>query len=114
VSGLDRTFSALSDPTRRDILERLAQGPTSVRELARPYRSSLPAVLKHIRVLEDARLVATQKRGRIRECRLDPARLQDVTRWLALYRRRERRPDRGERYVDRNRCGEPSEERSES
>jgi DNA-binding transcriptional ArsR family regulator len=114
VSALDRTFSALSDPTRRDILERLTQGPTSVAELARPYDLSLPAVLKHVRVLEDARLVATQKRGRIRECRLGPARLQDVTRWLALYRRRERRPDRGERYVDRNRCGEPSEERSES
>jgi DNA-binding transcriptional ArsR family regulator len=72
VSALDRTYSALSDPTRRDILERLAHGPTSVGELARPYRLSLPAVMKHVHVLERARLVTTQKRGRVRECR--PAR----------------------------------------
>jgi DNA-binding transcriptional ArsR family regulator len=114
VSGLDRTFSALSDPTRRDILERLAQGPTSVGELARPYRSSLPAVLKHIRVLERARLVTTQKRGRIRECRLDRAPLQDVTEWLELYRRRERRRDRLERDADRNRRADSTDGSSDS
>jgi DNA-binding transcriptional ArsR family regulator len=103
VSALDRTFSALSDPTRRDILERLAHGPTSVGEVARPHRLSLPALMKHVHVLERARLVTTQKRGRIRECRLGPPPLQEVTEWLELYRRWERRLDRLERDVDRNR-----------
>ena len=60
---LDRTFSALSDPTRRDILERLTRGPASISELARPTGISLPGVLKHVRILEEANLVTTEKRG---------------------------------------------------
>src|SRR5919106_4720266 len=92
---LDHTFSALADPTRRDILERLASGPASISELARPIRISLPAVLKHVRILEQADLVTTTKIGRTRECRLGSGNMEDVTRWIATYRRQwERRLDR--------------------
>jgi DNA-binding transcriptional ArsR family regulator len=106
-ASLDGTFSALSDPTRRDILERLAGGPATVSELARPYGLSLPGVMKHLRVLEGARLVTTEKRGRARECRLGPADLDDATEWIELYRRRwERRLDRLEGYVARTRGGD--------
>ena len=66
---LDRTFGALADPTRREILERLAEGPASVSDLARPLGMSMPGSLKHVRILEQARLVTTQKQGRVRECR---------------------------------------------
>jgi DNA-binding transcriptional ArsR family regulator len=99
---LDRTFAALSDPTRRDILARLARGPTSITELARPYGISLPGVLKHVRVLEAANLVRTEKKGRMRECRLGPGDLGDVTRWIQHYRRQwEGRLNRLEAIVER-------------
>jgi DNA-binding transcriptional ArsR family regulator len=84
---LDRTFSALADPTRRDILERLSAGTATITELARPYGISLPGVLKHVRVLEHAGLVTTRKRGRVRECRIGPGDIDDVTRWVDHYRR---------------------------
>lgn len=84
---LDRTFSALSDPTRRDILERLRAGPASISELASPYGISLPGLMKHVRVLEEANLVTTEKLGRTRECRLGPGDMDDVTRWVERYRR---------------------------
>jgi DNA-binding transcriptional ArsR family regulator len=99
---LDRTFSALSDPTRRDILERLATGPASISELARPTGISLPGVMKHIRILEQANLVTTEKRGRTRECRLGPGQMEDATRWIETYRRQwERRLDRLETIIER-------------
>jgi DNA-binding transcriptional ArsR family regulator len=99
---LDRTFSALSDPTRRDILERLTRGPASVSELARPTGISLPGVLKHVRILEEANLVTTEKRGRTRECRLGPEQMDDATRWIESYRRQwERRLDRLEAIIER-------------
>lgn len=99
---LDRTFAALSDPTRRDILERLARGPASISELAHPFGISLPGLLKHIRVLEEADLVTTQKKGRTRECSLGPAQLDDATEWIEGYRQRwERRLDRLESYLSR-------------
>jgi len=92
---LDRTFSALSDPTRRDILERLSTGPASISDLARPIGISLPGVMKHVRVLEEANLVTTEKKGRTRECRLGPGDMDDVTRWIERYRRQwEARLDR--------------------
>src|SRR6266511_3785364 len=92
---LDRTFSALSDPTRRDILERLAAGPASISELARPIGISLPGVMKHVRVLEEAHLVTTEKHGRTRDCHLGPAQMDDVSRWIETQRTRwERRLDR--------------------
>lgn len=100
-SSLDRTLSAVADPTRRDILERLTAGPATVTDLARPYGLSLPGVMKHVRVLESASLVTTEKRGRVRECRLGPAHLDDVTDWIKRYRRTwERRLVRLERYVE--------------
>jgi DNA-binding transcriptional ArsR family regulator len=100
ILPLDRTFSALSDPTRREILERLARGPAWISELAQPSGISLPGVLKHVRILEDARLVTTHKAGRKRECRLGPERLDDATTWIETYRRGwQRRVDRLERYV---------------
>jgi DNA-binding transcriptional ArsR family regulator len=99
---LDRTFSALSDPTRRDILERLTRGPASVSELARPTGISLPGVLKHVRILEEANLVTTEKRGRTRECRLGPEQMDDATTWIESQRRQwERRLDRLEAIIER-------------
>src|ERR1700739_3433504 len=83
---LDPVFGALADPTRRAILASLAGGEASVSDLARPHRMSLPAVLKHLRVLERARLVAQRKTGRVRHCRLVALPLKDATDWLAQYR----------------------------
>jgi DNA-binding transcriptional ArsR family regulator len=104
--SLDRTFSALADPTRRSILERLTAGSATVSELARPHGLSLPGVMKHVRVLESAQLVTTEKRGRTRECRLGPARLDDATDWIETYRRGwERRLDRLARYVEDRKGG---------
>ncbi len=104
---LDRTFSALSDPTRRDILERLTAGPASISELARPYSISLPGVMKHVRILEEANLVSTEKRGRIRECRVDPGYMDDASAWIERYRQQwERRLDRLDAYLAEQRKGE--------
>jgi DNA-binding transcriptional ArsR family regulator len=100
--ALDRAFSALSDGTRRDILERLELGPASVTELAQLTRISLPGALKHVRVLEEARLVTTEKNGRTRECRLGPDRMEDIARWIESRRVTwERRLDRLEAVVER-------------
>jgi DNA-binding transcriptional ArsR family regulator len=84
---LDRTFGALADPTRRAILERLASGEASVLELARPHRMSLPAVSKHLRVLEGAGLIARRKDGRVRRCRLRARPMRDAAAWIEHYRR---------------------------
>jgi DNA-binding transcriptional ArsR family regulator len=84
---LDSTFAALSDATRRGILARLArQGETSVSELAAPYKMSLPAVSKHLRVLERAGLVARQKDGRVHRCRLRAEPMKDAAVWIEHYR----------------------------
>jgi DNA-binding transcriptional ArsR family regulator len=76
-------FAALGDPTRLAIVERLARGPTSASDLAAPTTISLPAVLKHVRVLEEAGLVTTVKRGRVRECRMRDDALVAVATWTA-------------------------------
>jgi DNA-binding transcriptional ArsR family regulator len=86
-TDLDRAFGALADPTRRAILERLGQGSATIGELASRSGMSLTGVKKHVRVLEQAELVSTEKRGRSRHCRLGPGRLDDVSRWLEDYRR---------------------------
>jgi DNA-binding transcriptional ArsR family regulator len=97
---LDDTFSALSDPTRRAILQRLSTGEASVQELARPFAMSLPAVSKHLRVLERAGLIARSRRAQQRPCRLAPEPLRDVSAWLEQYRRLwEERFDRLEAYL---------------
>jgi DNA-binding transcriptional ArsR family regulator len=103
---LDRTFSALADPTRRDILDRLGRGPASISDLAKPLGISLPGLMKHVRILEEAQLVATRKNGRTRECTLGPAQLDDVSEWIDSYRRRwERRLDRLETYLAKRKEG---------
>jgi DNA-binding transcriptional ArsR family regulator len=100
--ALDRTFAALADPTRRDVLDRLAAAPASITELARPYGISLPGMLKHVRILEEADLVTTRKQGRTREVSLGAAGMRDAERWIELHRARwERRLDRLEALVER-------------
>jgi len=100
-STLDRTFFALSDPTRRDILERLAGCPATVGQLAEPLGLTLNGVKKHVGILEDVDLVITAKVGRARECKLGPARLQDATQWIEAYRRAwEGRLERFGAYVE--------------
>lgn len=84
---LSTTFSALADPTRRAILARLARGEASVTELAEPFAMSLPAVSKHLKVLERAGLVARGRAAQWRPCRLKAGPLKDVTEWLEHYRR---------------------------
>ena len=98
---LDRTFSALSDGNRRKILDRLSAGPVSVTDLAAPLGMSLPGVLKHVHVLEDARLVETSKTGRTRWCALSQHPLDDAAQWIDDRRRQwEHRIDRFERELE--------------
>jgi DNA-binding transcriptional ArsR family regulator len=82
---LDRTFAALSDPTRRAILARLARGEASVSELAAPFAMSLPAISKHLRVLEQAGLVARTRDGRVHRLRFVAQPLHDAAAWIARY-----------------------------
>lgn len=84
---LSATFSALADPTRRAILARLALGETSVSELAKPFDMSLPAISKHIKVLERAGLIARGREAQWRPCRIAPDGLKSVDDWLEHYRR---------------------------
>jgi len=86
-SVLDRTFAALADPTRRAILERLAAGEATVTALAEPFEVSLPAISKHLRVLESAGLVTRARDGRVHRIGLVPARLEDAADWIAEHRR---------------------------
>jgi DNA-binding transcriptional ArsR family regulator len=83
---LSRVFSALADPTRRAILARLAAGSASVTELAAPFAMSLPAVSKHLKVLERAGLIARGREAQWRPCWLEPAPLREVASWLDAYR----------------------------
>jgi DNA-binding transcriptional ArsR family regulator len=85
TDALDRTFAALSDPTRRAILARLAQGDASVSELAAPFAMSLPAISKHLRVLEQAGLVERTKDGRVHRLRLVAQPLHQAASWIAHY-----------------------------
>ncbi len=100
--ALDRSFAALSDSTRREILQQLMEGPASISDLAMPLGMSLPGVMKHVRILERADLVRSEKRGRTRECRLGPGRLDDATNWIEWYRREwDRRLDRLEAHLEK-------------
>src|SRR4026208_1683940 len=107
---LDKTFAALSDPTRRAIVERLADGEASVTELAAPFAMSLPAVSKHLKVLEKAGLISRGRKAQWRPCRLGPEPLKEASDWLEEYRRlweerlhrprEDPRPPRGEGQGD--------------
>jgi DNA-binding transcriptional ArsR family regulator len=100
---MDRSLSALADPTRRGVLEYLGrQGEATVTELAVPAGISLTGMKKHLRVLEEAELVSTEKVGRTRRCRLGPKRLEDVQAWMDSYRTMvEQRFDRLEELLAR-------------
>jgi DNA-binding transcriptional ArsR family regulator len=93
--GLDRMFHALGDPTRLGIVERLSRGPASVSELAGPLDMALPSVMKHLRVLEEGRLVRSTKTGRVRSYRIEPRAFEAIDRWVA--RRRATWSDRFDR-----------------
>jgi DNA-binding transcriptional ArsR family regulator len=82
---LDAVFGALADPTRRAIVERLTKGEASVSELARPFDVSLPAISRHLRVLDEAGLIARRKDGRVNHCRLVEDSLKDAISWIVHY-----------------------------
>jgi DNA-binding transcriptional ArsR family regulator len=100
TDALSATFAALADPTRRAILARLASGETSVSKLAEPFAMSLPAVSKHLKVLERAGLIARGRDAQMRPCRIEPQALKTVDDWLEEYRRLwEQRLDRLDDYL---------------
>ena len=86
-AALDRMFWAVSDPTRRKIVERLARGPATVSELAKPLPMSLPSVVQHLHVLEESGIVISFKKGRVRTCRIEPKQLSAAQAWLEGQRR---------------------------
>src|SRR5437870_2076285 len=93
--NIDRIFHALGDPSRRAIVEKLSEGPISVSRLAEPLNITLAAVVQHLQVLEESGLVQTEKVGRVRTCRIEPAGLSAASQWLADRRSMwERRFDR--------------------
>jgi DNA-binding transcriptional ArsR family regulator len=97
---LDLAFQALADPTRRGMLARLSRAPASVSELAAPYRISLPAVMQHLQMLEASGLVRSEKKGRVRTCRIEPEALSAAETWIAEQRALwEGRLDRLEEYL---------------
>lgn len=98
--ALDRTFQALADPTRRALVRRLARGPASVSVLAKPLPMSLPAVVQHLKVLEECGLVTSEKQGRVRTCRIDAKKLSAAEQWIAAQRSIwEARMDRFDAFV---------------
>src|SRR5213078_4129936 len=84
--ALNLMFAALSDPTRRSMVERLARGPATVSELARPLPMSLPTVVQHLKVLEESGLISSEKKGRVRTCRIEVKRLDAAQTWLGKQR----------------------------
>lgn len=101
-SPLDLSFHALSDPTRRAVVSRLVEGELSVSALAEPFDMALPSFAQHLRVLEDCGLIASEKRGRSRWCRLVPGRFNEAADWMEAERRRwAERLDRLEAYLDK-------------
>ena len=85
-TDLNSTFSALAHPVRRDILATLAKGPATVNELAEPFDMSLPAISRHIKVLQDAGFIIRDRNAQFRPCQLDPTPLKEVTNWTEQYR----------------------------
>jgi DNA-binding transcriptional ArsR family regulator len=86
AAELDRTFAALADPTRRAIVVMLAKGDATVNELARPFDISLPAISRHLKVLEEARLIVRERDRQFQRCRLAPDALKDAADWLEFHR----------------------------
>ncbi|MGB3500317.1 MAG: metalloregulator ArsR/SmtB family transcription factor [Mesorhizobium sp.] len=103
---LDAAFHALSDSTRRAVINRLMKNPAPVKELAEPFNMGLPAFLKHLRVLEDSGLIATEKTGRIRTCRIRIERLAEAESWISEQRALwQARTDRLADYVETQMSG---------
>src|SRR5262245_1864874 len=99
-TALDRVFQALSDPTRRAIVYRLSRGPASVSEIAKPFTMAMPSLLQHVQVLEESRLIRSEKVGRVRTCRMEPTALGHAEAWIVEQRAIwSRRLDRMEAYV---------------
>lgn len=110
---LSSTFAALADPTRRAILARLAAGETSVTELAKPFEMTLPAVTKHLRVLQRAGLITQGRQAQWRPCRLQPAPLKDAADWIGQYRQLwEERLDRLDAYLQELQAGTPPKQKT--
>ena len=106
--SLDSAFAALADPTRRDVLLRLARRDASISDLASTFEMTLTGMKKHVQVLEDAGLVATEKVGRVRWCRLGPRRLDRENEWIAKYQSMlEARYDRLGEFLERTREDHP-------
>jgi len=100
--ALDIAFAAIADPTRRGILERLGQADASITDLAELFEMTLTGMKKHVQILETARLVTTQKIGRVRVCKLGPRRLDEETAWIATYQQMlNDRFDRLGRFLER-------------
>lgn len=98
---IDAMFAALADPTRRTVVERLGTGPASVSELAGGFTMAMPSFLQHVRLLENAGLVRTEKQGRVRTCTLEPLALAAVEQWIVECRRAtEARYDRLAQFLD--------------
>ncbi|HVJ14729.1 MAG TPA: metalloregulator ArsR/SmtB family transcription factor [Polyangiaceae bacterium] len=105
---LDLAFAALSDATRRGVLERLGRGDASISQLAEKFEMTLTGMKKHVQVLEVAGLVTSEKVGRVRTCRLGPRRLEDETAWIARHRQAlEARFDHLGHFLERTKGGAP-------
>ena len=114
MAGSNAVFKALADPTRRRILEHLAQGDRCVGDLAKPYKMSLPAVSKHLRVLENAGLVKRKRKGRVHSLKLEAAPMKQAQVWLEEYRRFwEQRLDRLGHYLKELQTKEKPDEHHE-
>jgi DNA-binding transcriptional ArsR family regulator len=110
--ALDRVFHALSDPSRRRMVERLSRGPASVSELAQPFTMSLPSIVQHLQVLEESGLIRSEKVGRVRTCRIAPEALRSAEKWISERRAGwERRLDRLGDFLAES---EPSPKRKKS
>ncbi|MFL5500337.1 MAG: ArsR/SmtB family transcription factor, partial [Gemmatimonadaceae bacterium] len=112
TTRLDASFAAVSDATRRGVLEQLGRADASMTDLAEKFHITLPGMMKHVGVLEEAGLVTTKKIGRVRTCQLGPRRLEEETAWLERYRRRwDERFDDLEKVVQELTRKEKSDER---
>jgi DNA-binding transcriptional ArsR family regulator len=110
---LSSTFAAIADPTRRAILARLALGETSVTELAKPFEMSMPAISKHLKVLERAGLISRGREAQWRPCRLDAGPLKDAASWIDAYRRFwSAHADALERHLDRMDQSKPTKRKT--
>jgi DNA-binding transcriptional ArsR family regulator len=100
ADGVGRVFHALADPTRQAIVQRLVRRPAPVKALAEPLAMSLPAVMQHLKVLESAGVIVTEKVGRVRSCRIEPQALRDAEGWLSAQRTQwERQLDQLDDYL---------------